>query len=51
MKCFTWNKDSHGLFDYENKDVIKNTLTATYTGSLFDFEIIIYICRINLSRK
>jgi hypothetical protein len=23
IKHFTWSRDSHGLFDYENKNVVK----------------------------
>jgi hypothetical protein len=23
IKYYTWNRDSHGLFDYESKNVIK----------------------------
>ncbi|CAD8093378.1 unnamed protein product [Paramecium sonneborni] len=26
IKHFTWNRDSHGLFDYENKNVIKGQI-------------------------
>ncbi|CAK88850.1 unnamed protein product (macronuclear) [Paramecium tetraurelia] len=28
IKHFTWNRDSHGLFDYENKNVIKGQIKA-----------------------
>ncbi|KAM3145615.1 hypothetical protein pb186bvf_002389 [Paramecium bursaria] len=26
VKHFTWNKDSHGLFDYENKNIVKGQI-------------------------
>ena len=34
IKTKTWNKDSYGLFDYENDDVNKQTLTVTSQGVL-----------------
>ena len=32
MKCNTWEKDSHGLFDYESKTLHKNQFNITYPG-------------------
>ena len=34
IKAKTWNKDSYGLFDYENEDVNKQTFTITSQGIL-----------------
>lgn len=34
IKTKTWNKDSYGLFDYENDDMNKQTLTITSQGIL-----------------
>ena len=34
IKTKTWNKDSYGLFDYENDEVNKQTLTITSQGVL-----------------
>ena len=31
----TWKRDSHGLFDYETKDTIKNSLKITGSSELF----------------
>ena len=28
MKGITWSRDSHGLFDYESRDLTKKTLKA-----------------------
>ena len=34
MKAVTWNKDSHGLFDYESRHVRKRQLKSNTTGKL-----------------
>jgi hypothetical protein len=34
IKTKTWNKDSYGLFDYENDEVNKQTFTVTSQGVL-----------------
>ena len=34
LKCFTWEKESHGLFDYESKTTIKNTYTIIEPGKI-----------------
>lgn len=42
-KTFTWNRDSHGLFDYENKNIYKNVFKMTDECSyiyLYIFEFI-----------
>jgi hypothetical protein len=31
MRCVTWNRDSHGLFDYESRYIAKKNI-KTYTG-------------------
>lgn len=31
MRCVTWTKDSHGLFDYESKNISKKNI-KTHTG-------------------
>ena len=35
IECETWTRDSHGLFDYESNDLIKNTLKISSTANLF----------------
>jgi hypothetical protein len=34
VKVVTWSRDSHGLFDYESKNVTKDTLSATSSCKL-----------------
>lgn len=31
MRCVTWGRDSHGLFDYESRCIAKRNI-KTYTG-------------------
>lgn len=31
MRCVTWSRDSHGLFDYESRYIQKKNI-KTYTG-------------------
>ena len=31
MRCVTWTRDSHGLFDYESKNIQKKNI-KTHTG-------------------
>lgn len=31
MRCVTWTRDSHGLFDYESKNISKKNI-KTHTG-------------------
>ena len=31
MRCVTWSRDSHGLFDYESRYITKRNI-KTYTG-------------------
>lgn len=31
MRCVTWGRDSHGLFDYESRQIAKRNI-KTYTG-------------------
>jgi len=31
MRCVTWSRDSHGLFDYESRQISKQNL-KTHTG-------------------
>lgn len=35
IKSKTWNKDSYGLFDYENEELNKQTFTIEESGKLF----------------
>lgn len=32
--CTIWNKESHGLFDYESKNIRKFTIKIDHAGSL-----------------
>ena len=34
MKAITWNRDSHGLVDYESKHIHKKTLTTISNGEI-----------------
>ena len=34
IKAKTWNRDSHGLFDYENNTVKNNSITINQSGSI-----------------
>jgi len=35
MKMVTWSRESHGLFDYENKNTSKKILHVMGTSSVF----------------
>ncbi len=35
VKTSTWNRDSHGLYDYECKSVIKRTFKSGSTSKVF----------------
>lgn len=32
IKTYTWNRDSHGLFDYESKGIIQNQFKIPEPG-------------------
>lgn len=32
MRCVTWSRDSHGLFDYESRYITKKNLTTNQEG-------------------
>ena len=32
IKASTWNRDSHGLFDYDSKNVIKDNIRINESG-------------------
>jgi hypothetical protein len=34
IKTFTWSRDSHGLFDYESKTLVKKNMKTTHSGKL-----------------
>ena len=34
MRCVTWTRDSHGLFDYESKFINKRSLKTISTGKI-----------------
>ncbi len=34
MRCVTWGKDSHGLFDYESRYINKKNIKAQATGKM-----------------
>lgn len=34
MRCVTWARDSHGLFDYESKYITKTNLKTSGGGKL-----------------
>ena len=42
MRTKTWNKDSHGLYDYETDKIIKNCLKIKSSIELFRREDKIY---------
>ena len=33
MHSHTWHRDSHGLFDYESKNVSQNYIKCNYSGT------------------
>lgn len=35
VRAFTWNRDSHGLFDYESQSVTKKTFRVKTDARLF----------------
>lgn len=35
IRCFTWGRDSHGLFDYESRMIIRSTFKTSKSGHLF----------------
>ena len=34
MRCVTWSKDSHGLFDYESRHISKKNIKAVDAGKV-----------------
>lgn len=34
MRCVTWGKDSHGLFDYESRYINKKNIKTQVTGKM-----------------
>jgi len=34
MRCVTWSRDSHGLFDYESRNISKKNLKTKYVGKI-----------------
>ena len=38
MKCMTWSRDTHGLFDYESNFITKKQLVANGAGKLVRVE-------------
>lgn len=44
----TWNRESHGLFDYENKNIVRNTIQIKY---IFKTNKIEYFYKIVLLKK
>ena len=47
IKSYTWAKDSHGLYDYENKEINKKSMTVDSSGKflflIFDIFISFYL--------
>ena len=33
IKSYTWHRDSHGLFDYESKNITSNFLKCNYSSN------------------
>lgn len=34
MRCVTWSRDSHGLFDYESRYISKKNIKSTTSGRI-----------------
>ena len=34
VRTYTWHRDSHGLFDYESRNITQNYLKCNYSGIL-----------------
>jgi hypothetical protein len=34
MKCMTWSRDTHGLFDYESNFITKRTISSLTGGKI-----------------
>jgi len=34
MRCVTWSKDSHGLFDYESRHISKKNIKSFQQGRI-----------------
>ena len=34
MRCVTWGRDSHGLFDYESRHINKKNIKSTKGGRI-----------------
>ena len=34
MRCVTWSRDSHGLFDYESRYINKKNIKTTTNGRI-----------------
>ena len=40
MRCVTWSRDSHGLFDYESKNIAKKNIK---NADLLEDNMIVYL--------
>jgi len=38
MRCVTWSRDSHGLFDYESRYINKKNIKTRVPGSIVRLE-------------
>ena len=38
MRCVTWSRDSHGLFDYESRYINKKNIKTTKSGRIIRLE-------------
>ena len=34
MRCVTWSRDSHGLFDYESRYISKKNIKTGHSGRI-----------------
>ena len=42
LKAVTWSKDSHGLFDYESKNIDIKRFKTTVPSSIYRFGILYF---------
>lgn len=38
MRCVTWSRDSHGLFDYESRHISKKNIKTRQCGRIVRLE-------------
>jgi len=51
MRCVTWSRDSHGLFDYESRYIAKKNIKTTQGGKIIRLNNDVEFAPINTDLK